>query len=136
MQVNLQNCFWLGQIVVEGMKKLGREKMVFFSSVSRVLAHPHHGAYAASKGAMNQLMKVRAVDWANKGICVNAVGPGYAETPLTQKYLGLPGKKEELIEKVPMGRLAIPQDIVGPVLFLISPRSDYVTGQVLLVDRG
>jgi len=82
------------------------------------------------------MLKVMAVEWANKGIRVNAIGPGYAETPLTERYLSLPGKKQELVGKVPMGRLATPQDVVGPVLFLSSSKSDYVTGQILLVDGG
>jgi NAD(P)-dependent dehydrogenase (short-subunit alcohol dehydrogenase family) len=136
MNVNLRSCFWLAQIVSANMKNSGGGKMVFFSSVSGVLAHPQHGAYAASKGAMNQMLRVMAIEWANKGIRVNAVGPGYAETPLTKKYLSLPGKKEEMVKKVPMGRLATPEDVVGPVLFLSSSKSDYVTGQILLVDGG
>jgi gluconate 5-dehydrogenase len=67
---------------------------------------------------------------------VNAVAPAYALTPLTAEYAARPGIMESLLAQVPMGRLATPEDVVGPTLFLTSPRSAYVTGQVLYVDGG
>lgn len=133
--INLELGLWLAQGVHH--KMIGRGgKMVFFSSVSAFLAHPNHGAYAASKGALNQLLRVMAIEWAKKGIHVNAVAPGYAVTPLTQNYLERDNHYAELVSRVPAGRLARIQDVVGPVLFLSSNRSDYVTGQTIIIDGG
>ncbi len=133
--VNTEICLWLAQALLITMKENGG-KMVFFSSVSAFLAHPNHGAYAASKGALNQLFKVMAVEWAKYGICVNAVAPGYAITPLTSKYLEVGNHYKELVSKVPMGRLASVSDVVGSVLFLSSERSNYVTGHTIIIDGG
>jgi NAD(P)-dependent dehydrogenase (short-subunit alcohol dehydrogenase family) len=136
MAINTSSCFWLGRRIGTHMRAEGGGRIVFFSSVSGLLAHPDHGIYAASKGAMNQLLKVMAVEWAADGVNVNGVAPAYAITPLTEEYVARPGKLEALTAPVPMGRLATPEDVVGPTLFLSSPRSAYVTGQVLYVDGG
>lgn len=133
---NLSSCLWLGRAAAQLMKPARRGSLVFFSSVSGRLAHPHHGAYAASKGGLNQLLRVMAIEWAPHGINVNAVAPGYALTPLTAAYCAVPGQMEELTAHVPAGRLATPDDIVGPVLMLSSPRLAYTTGQILYVDGG
>jgi gluconate 5-dehydrogenase len=136
LAINASSCFWLGRRVGASMRAAGGGRIVFFSSVSGLLAHPEHASYAASKGAMNQLLKVMAVEWAADGVGVNAVAPAYAVTPLTAEYTSRPGVMEALLAPVPMGRLAVPEDIVGPTLFLSSPRSAYITGQVLYVDGG
>lgn len=136
IQLNASGCLWLGRRVGRAMRDAGGGRMVFFSSVSGALAHPRHGAYAASKGALNQILRVMAIEWAEHGIAVNAVAPGYALTPLTEAYCAVPGNLEHLVERIPMGRLATPEDIVGPTLFLSSDRSSYVTGQVVVVDGG
>lgn len=136
LDVNLTSCYTLGQRVGEVMRSRGGGKIVYFSSVSGQLAHPKHAAYAASKGALNQLLKVMAVEWAPVGITVNAIAPGYAVTPLTEEYRARPGVMTDLLARIPMGRLASPEDVVGASLFFSSPRSDYITGQVLLVDGG
>jgi gluconate 5-dehydrogenase len=110
--------------------------MVFFSSVSSQLAHRHHAPYAASKGGLDQLVRVMAREWAADGVTVNAVGPGYTETELTRAYLAKPGVREEMTGLVPAGRLGTPEDVVGAVLFLASARAAFITGQVLYVDGG
>jgi NAD(P)-dependent dehydrogenase (short-subunit alcohol dehydrogenase family) len=133
--INTEICLWTAQALFPHIKNSGG-KLVFFSSVSAFLAHPHHGAYAASKGAITQLLKVMAIEWAEYGICVNAVAPGYAITPLTQKHLEQGNHYEELVSKVPMGRLASIDDVVGPVLFLSSERSAYITGHTIVIDGG
>jgi gluconate 5-dehydrogenase len=136
MTVNAASCLWLGRAAGRHMRERGDGRMVFISSVSGLLAHPKHGAYAASKGALNQLLKVMAVEWAPYGVGVNAVAPGYTLTPLTADYCAVPGRMEELLARVPMGRLGEPDDIVAPVLMLASRRSAYVTGQIVYVDGG
>jgi len=109
---------------------------VFMSSVSGLLAHPHHAPYAATKGGLNQLLRVMAREWAPRGVTVNAVAPGYIETELTQAYLAKDGVRDGLTSLVPAGRLGQPQEIADAVTFLASDRAAFVTGQVLYVDGG
>jgi gluconate 5-dehydrogenase len=136
MDVNLTSAFELGRAAGEHLGERGYGRIVMFSSVSGLLAHPHHGPYAASKGGMNQLCKVMAIEWADRGVTVNAVAPGYTESDLTAAHLAQPGVREHLVSKVPAGRLGSLDDVVGPVLFLCSPRASFVTGQILYVDGG
>ncbi|MFJ8107907.1 SDR family NAD(P)-dependent oxidoreductase [Streptomyces sp. NPDC096132] len=136
LTLNLSSAFWTGRAAGRLMREAGRGSMVFFSSVSSLLAHKHHAPYAASKGGLDQLVKVMAREWAPDGVTVNAVGPGYTETELTSAYLAKPGMREEMTSLVPAGRLGTPQDVVGAVLFLASARASFVTGQVLYVDGG
>ena len=132
--VNATSFLWLAKAAKNHLEGGGR--VVAISSVSGTLAHPDHGSYAASKGALNQLVRVMAVEWAASGIAVNAVAPGYIQTPLTEAYLARAGRLEALVERVPARRLGEPQDVVGPVLLLASGRSEYVTGQIIYVDGG
>lgn len=136
LQVNLSSAFWIGREVGRRMVDQGDGNIVFCSSVSGVLAHPDHSAYAASKGGLNQLLRVMAREWAPHGVNVNAIAPAYAESPLTADHLAEPGVRESYESMVPAGRLGTPEDIVGPALFLSSPRSAYITGQSILVDGG
>lgn len=136
LTVNLGSAFWMGQAAGRLMCSNGGGRIVYLSSVSGLLAHADHGAYAASKGGLNQLMKVMAREWAGSGVRVNAVAPGYTETDLTREYLSRPGKRESMTSLVPAGRLGTAEDVVGPVMFLASPRSEFVTGHVLYVDGG
>lgn len=134
--VNTASFLWLARNVSTGMRARRRGRVVAVSSVSGLLAHPHHAAYAATKGALNQLLKVMAVEWAADGVTVNAVAPGYALTPLTEAYCAVPGHLEQLLERIPAKRLAAVQDVAAAALFLASDRASYVTGQVLYVDGG
>ncbi|WP_019927753.1 SDR family NAD(P)-dependent oxidoreductase [Nocardia sp. BMG111209] len=136
LTLNLSTAFWAGRAAARLMRPAGRGSMVFFSSVSSQLAHPNHGPYAASKGGLDQLVKVMARETAAAGLTVNAVAPGYTETELTRDYLAKPGVREGMTGLVPAGRLGVPADVVGSVLFLASPRAAFVTGQVLYVDGG
>lgn len=136
LELNLSSGFWLGQAAGRLMCEQGSGSIVYFSSVSGLLAHQLHAPYAASKGGMNQMMRVMAAEWAIQGVRVNAIAPAYTETELTREYLARPGVRENLERAVPSGRLGASQDMVGPALFLASHRSDYVTGHVLYVDGG
>lgn len=136
LTLNLSTAFWTGRAAGRRMREAGQGAMVFFSSVSSLLAHRHHAPYAASKGGLDQLVKVMAREWAADGVSVNAVAPGYTETELTREYLARPGMREEMTGLIPAGRLGRPEDVVGAVLFLASQRAAFVTGQVLYVDGG
>lgn len=136
IEVNLTTAYRFTQAAGRHMVRQGSGRIVVLSSVSGLLAHKLHAPYAASKGALNQMMRVMAAEWADSGVAVNAIAPGYVETGLTRAYLQSPGVRERLEGMVPAGRLGSPDDIVGPALFLSSDRASFVTGQVLYVDGG
>lgn len=136
LTINLGSAFWMAREAGRLMCANGDGRVVFLSSVSGLLAHLNHGPYAASKGGLNQIMKVMAREWAPSGVTVNAVAPGYTETDLTRDYLAKPGMREEMTSLVPAGRLGTVDDVVGPVLFLASVKSAFVTGHVMYVDGG
>ncbi|WP_149261852.1 SDR family NAD(P)-dependent oxidoreductase [Actinomadura sp. K4S16] len=136
LRTNLSTAFGAAQAAGRHMVEAGGGRIVLLSSVSGHLAHRKHGPYAASKGGMNQMMRVMAAEWACHGVTVNAVAPGYVETPLTAGYLARPGVREELVRLVPAGRLGTAAEIVGPILFLSSPHAAFITGHVMYVDGG
>lgn len=136
LTLNLSSAWWLGQEVGRRMVVAGRGRMVFVSSVSGLLAHSNHGPYAATKGGINQMMRVMAREWAVSGVTVNAVAPGYVETELTRAYLDADDHREELESLVPAGRLGRPQEVADAVTFLASDRAAFITGHVLYVDGG
>jgi gluconate 5-dehydrogenase len=111
-------------------------RMVFETSVSGLLAHADHAPYAATKGGMNQLLRVMAREWAAHGVTVNAVAPGYIETDLTKDYLDAGDHRESLQSLVPAGRLGRPEEVADAVTFLASDRARFITGQVLYIDGG
>ncbi len=134
--VNVDSAFWTGKAAGELMVARGYGRIVYLSSVSGLLAHPHHAPYAASKGAVNQLCRVMAREWAASGVTVNAVAPGYTETALTREHLEKPGVRDGLTALVPAGRLGTTEDLTGPILFLCSDHAAFVTGHVLYADGG
>lgn len=136
MDVNFTTAVRFAQAAGRHMVAQKSGRIVLLSSVSGLLAHKDHAPYAASKGAINQMMRVMANEWAGSGVTVNAIAPGYVETDLTSAYLDKPGVRERLEGLVPAGRLGSADDIVGPTLFLSSERSSFVTGHVLYVDGG
>ena len=134
---NLSSAFWTAQAVAPVLRAQGDGRMVFFSSVAGRSGHKLHGPYAATKGAINQLTRVLAHEYAEHGVTVNAVAPGYMDTELTRQYLAdHPGRREELVELIPAGRFARVDEVVGPVLFLCSRQASFITGTVLYIDGG
>jgi gluconate 5-dehydrogenase len=136
VNLNLSTAYWTGQAVGRQMCAAGYGRMVFVSSVSGLLAHAHHAPYAATKGGLNQLVRVMAREWAAQGVTVNAVAPGYIETDLTRDYLSQPSIREDLVSLVPAGRLGTATEVADAVTFLASDRAAFVNGHVLYVDGG
>jgi gluconate 5-dehydrogenase len=137
ISVNLSSAFFTAQGALETMRAQGRGRVVFFSSVAGLMGHRNHGPYAASKGAINQLTKVMAHEYAADGVTVNAVAPGYMETHLTTAYLDdHPAERDRLVSLIPAGRFGRLEEVVGPVLFLASARASFITGHILYIDGG
>jgi gluconate 5-dehydrogenase len=135
--VNLTGAFFTAQAALEPMRAQGHGRVVFFSSVAGLMGHRRHGPYAATKGAINQLTKVMAHEYAADGVTVNAVAPGYMETNLTTAYLDAhPAERARLVSLIPAGRFGRLDEVVGPVLFLASARASFINGQVIYIDGG
>jgi gluconate 5-dehydrogenase len=136
IDVNLSSAFRLGRAAGRVMVEAGHGRQVYCSSVSGLLAHPDHAPYAASKGGLDQLVRVMAREWAGSGVTVNAIAPGYTETDLTRAHLERRGVREHYTSLVPAGRLGGVEDLTGPVLFLASEQAAFVTGHIMYVDGG
>src|SRR5947209_10920544 len=134
VSVNLTSAFHLAAQAAVVMREQRRGRIVFFSSVAGRSGHKLHGPYAATKGAINQLMRVIAHEYASHGVTANAVAPGYMETALTNRYLAEnPDKKDELVRLIPAKRFGQLQEVVDPVLFLASDRAGFINGQALYI---
>jgi 2-deoxy-D-gluconate 3-dehydrogenase len=92
--------------------------------------------YAASKGAIGSLVKALSNEWAGRGVCVNAIAPGYIATDNTQALRENPERNDAILARIPSNRWGTPTDFKGPTVFLASSAADYVSGEVLVVDGG
>ncbi|WP_145047122.1 SDR family NAD(P)-dependent oxidoreductase [Paenibacillus xylanexedens] len=136
MQTNLKSAFVASQIAGQHMKDQGGGKIVNISSVGGHTALRTGVVYGSTKAAMIHMTKVLAMEWGKYGIRVNAVGPWYFRTPLTEKLLNDAQYLGEIIERTPLQRVGELHEVVGPVIFLASDAAGYITGQTLLVDGG
>jgi 2-deoxy-D-gluconate 3-dehydrogenase len=114
----------------------GHGKIVSIASTFAAVGFPSRAAYAASKGGLLQLTKVLALEWAEHGVNVNAVGPTAVRTKMNEALFDDPDWRRDVLGRIPAGRFAEPEDVVGAVLFLASQASNMVTGHLLLVDGG
>jgi gluconate 5-dehydrogenase len=136
MAVDLKSVYFMSQAAHALMRVQGGGKIVHIGSINSSFALGSVSVYGAAKGAVAQLAKVMAVEWAKDGIQVNCVIPGFVATPLSKPLWADPYKAEWMRSRIPMRRPATPEEIAGPVLFLVSPASAYVNGTTLVVDGG
>lgn len=136
LDINLKGTFICSKVIGAAMIKQKQGKIINMGSVSSLLGHPEHSAYAASKGGVLLFTRVLAMEWAPYNVNVNAIGPAYIKTALTEDYLSRDGNYDKIVRSIPLGRLGTPGDVVGAVLFLSSKASDFVTGTILMVDGG
>lgn len=136
MEVNAKGAFFMAQQVGKYMVKQRSGKIINTASVSSFRGHPNLSIYAMTKGGIAQMTKVLANEWAQYNVNVNAIAPGYIYTEQTKDFLNNKEVHKSILDKIPMGRIGQPSDLVGTMLFLSSPASDYITGQTILVDGG
>ncbi len=136
MRVNLKGVFLCCQAAGRVMISQKSGRIINISSIAGQVALPKLLAYTAAKGAINQLTRVLAVEWAPHGIRVNAIAPAYIETDLTKSLEKNPKLRDDLIRQVPLGRLGKPSEVVGAAIYLASDAASYVNGHILNVDGG
>ena len=131
----LRHAFLAMQHGAAAMKDTGGGAMCFVASVSGITSAPMHAAYGSAKAGLMSLVRSAAVEFGRDNVRVNAVAPGMVWTPRISAYVDEAGKKRNE-QNAPLGRVALPADIAGPLLFLMSDLAGYVTGQTLVVDGG
>jgi 2-deoxy-D-gluconate 3-dehydrogenase len=137
INTNLKGPFFLAQKVAKVMISQKRKgKIVNTASLLGVSGGKRVPAYAASKGGLIQITKSMANDWAKYNILVNALGPGWVNTELTEPYRQDKERFAEITSRIALGRWAEPEDLIGAAIFLVSDASDYITGQTVFVDGG
>ena len=136
MRLNLNAVFYVGQSVAKHMIARGEGKIVNICSVQAALARPSIAPYTASKGAVANLTKGMATDWAKYGLQVNGLAPGYFDTELTAALVADQAFTEWLCKRTPAGRWGDVKELVGACIFLTSAASSFVNGQIIYVDGG
>lgn len=136
LATNLSAPFFLSQALVPAMKEKGWGRIVNFASLQTTRAFPGGIAYGATKAGVGQLTRAMAEAWSPHGITANAIGPGFFPTELTAAVFDDPDRAARNAAQTCIGRNGRMEDMDGPLLFLCSDASAYVTGQVLMVDGG
>jgi NAD(P)-dependent dehydrogenase (short-subunit alcohol dehydrogenase family) len=136
IDINLKGSFLLAQQSLRVMVPKRSGKIILVGSVSGQIGRPFAAHYSASKGGVHSLVRTLAVEMAQENIQVNAVAPVFTRTPLSESVLSNPKLKKSILSTIPMGRLGLPSDLVGTMVFLSSAASDFITGQTFYVDGG
>jgi 2-deoxy-D-gluconate 3-dehydrogenase len=136
LNLNLNSAFFLSQLVGREMIKQGSGKIINIASMLTFQGGINVPGYTASKHAIAGVTKALANEWASKGIQVNAIAPGYMETDNTTAIRADQERSSQILVRIPAGRWGSPLDMQGPVVFLASAASDYMSGHVLCVDGG
>ena len=136
INTNLKGYFLVAQAVVPQMIEQGYGKVINMSSILGKVGLANQLAYASSKGGVDQMTKVMALEWAKQGVRVNAIGPTYFETDMVKQIRNNPERFNFINERTPMGRWGYLPELEGTVIFLAAPASDFITGQIIYVDGG
>jgi NAD(P)-dependent dehydrogenase (short-subunit alcohol dehydrogenase family) len=136
MDVNLRGLFFTTQAAARHMVARGYGRIVNMSSQAGRVALPRHTVYCASKGGVEQLTRVLALEWAPSGVTVNAVAPTFVRTPGTAERLDQPEFLGDVLTRIPVGRVGTTMDVAGAVVYLASDAASLVTGGVVPVDGG
>ncbi len=136
IEVNLNAQFVLSREIAKGMLGRGRGKIIFTASLLSFQGGINVPAYTSSKHGVAGLTKALANEWAGKGIQVNAIAPGYIATDNTEALRNDPVRAKSILERIPANRWGQVEDFKGPIVFLASSASDYVSGEILTVDGG
>ncbi|MEM8927222.1 MAG: SDR family oxidoreductase [Bacteroidota bacterium] len=136
MDVNLKGLFFCSQQAGKHMIKQGFGRIINISSQASLVAIKDHAVYCASKGGVNLLTKVLALEWADKGVTVNGVAPTFTYTPGTAERLDDPEYLKNVLNRIPVGKVATISDITAAISYLIGPNSGMVTGTTLVIDGG
>lgn len=136
VNVNLKGSFNVLQTAGQLMCAQGSGSIVLFSSIRSIVTEPGQSVYSMTKAGIVQLVRTAATEWGEKGVRVNAVGPGVIETPLTAPIKAQPDWYKAYAEKTPMKRWAKAEEMAGPTVFLLSDAASYVTGTILFADGG
>ncbi|GLY19456.1 SDR family oxidoreductase [Kineosporia rhizophila] len=136
MAVNVHAAFLLGQAFGPAMAERGWGRIINIASQQAVRAFGNSGGYGVTKAAVTGLTRSQAEAWSSRGVCCNAVGPGFVRTPLTAEAFAIPGRAEALAARTQIGRNGELDDYAGVAVWLASDASAYVTGQTIFVDGG
>ncbi|MDX5340104.1 MAG: SDR family oxidoreductase [Cyclobacteriaceae bacterium] len=136
MEVNFFGAVRILQACMKGLKKSSQASVVLFSTVAVQTGMGFHAGISSAKGAVEGLVRSLAAEWAPAGIRINAIAPSLTDTPLAEKILSSPEKKEASDKRHPLGRIGRPEDIASATAFLLSDQSSWITGQVMHVDGG
>ncbi len=137
MDINTRGTFLCCQAVGRVMIKQKSGKIINLSSVRGRYGLPSgYAAYCSSKGAVDTLTRTLACEWAKHNVLVNAIAPTMVETDLTRSALADPTFAKQMKDRIPLGKWALPEDIVGATIFFASKASDFITGQILYIDGG
>ena len=136
LDTNLKAAFFLSQAAGKEMIKKNGGKIIHISSQAGIIALPLRAAYCSSKGGVNQLTRTLALEWAKHNILVNAVAPTFVLTPFTKGMFENKDFLKYVLDSIPLGRMAEPEEIAYAALFLASDLSNMITGHILTVDGG
>ena len=136
INTNLKSYYMVAQAVVPQMIERGYGKVINISSIAGQVGIINQLAYGSAKGGVNEMTRIMALEWAKKGVCVNAIAPNYFETEMVKQIMNDPERRKFIQDRTPMGRWGKLPEFEGITIFLASSASDFITGQIICIDGG